>query len=172
VVREPTSPSSPIEWEFNDRPAASWIEALLRDSVADEASYGGVNLDQSRRTVTCQGQHVALSQIDFELLLVLARNKNRLVSYSRIYRRLWGPDSKVSVRRLRVHVFRLRKRLDEQGVDGIHIVNRCGVGYMLEIDILALRSATRLRGFGIGSGSGIVMAPQVERGRKFSTATE
>jgi DNA-binding winged helix-turn-helix (wHTH) protein len=78
------------------------------------------------------GRSAHFSPIDFALILILARQKNRIISYSRIYRRLWGPTSKVSVPRLRVHIFRARKRLDDGLMHGIRIINRGG-GYLMEL---------------------------------------
>ena len=126
--------SSPVEWGDDDHSVRSWIEGILHEHPVDGVSYGGINLDIPRRLVTCHGQQARLSQIDFALLVLLARSKNRMLSYARICRGLWGSSSKVSVTTLRVHVFRLRKRLDEEGVVGIRIVNRCGLGYMMTIE--------------------------------------
>ena len=116
-----------------------WVEAMLRESGVDEVNLGIVRLNVARREVSYYGRSAKFSQLDFALLLVLARNKNRMLSYARIYRRVWGPTSKITKSRLRVHVCRIRQKLEDQCMDGFRIVNRGGLGYMIEID-------THLRG--------------------------
>ena len=169
--------SSAIELDADDNATNSWVEALLDESSAETIGFGGVSLEIPRRMVTCQGRHARFSQLDFALLLVLARHRNKMLSYSRIYRRLWGPTCKVSVPRLRVHVFRLRRRLDEAGMVGIRIVNRGGLGYMMEIDGHALRRASRRQELQSGPNSEVIttasrsFAPKFDS-RRVSTAAE
>lgn len=110
------------------------LEPLPREPTAETLSIGGVTFDISRRLVACQNRHARLSQREFALLLVLARHKDRILSYFRIYRCVWGPTSKFSSSRLRLHVFRLRRRLNKGRINAIRIVNRDGIGYLMEID--------------------------------------
>lgn len=136
-------PANETALDADESESNSWVEALLRESPAETLDFGAVSLDTARRLVIYQGRYIRFSPLDFALLLVLARQKNRMISYARIYRRLWGPICKVSVPRLRVHVFRVRQKLEGKRVEGIRIVNRGGIGYMIEIDAQALRRPVR-----------------------------
>ena len=154
-----------------------WVEATLHESGADEVNLGIMRLNVARREVSYYGRNARFSQLDFALLLLLARHKNRMLSYARIYRRLWGPKCKISTARLRVHVFRIRQKLAEECMDGIRITNRGGLGYMIEID-------THLRGLSVlpidmDSGPEPAMGSQLspagvfrKRHRRVATAAE
>lgn len=136
-------PANETALDADESESNSWVEALLRESPAETLDFGAASLDTARRVVIYQGRYIRFSPLDFALLLVLARQKNRMISYARIYRRLWGPICKVSVPRLRVHVFRVRHKLQEKRMEGIRIINRGGIGYMIEIDAQALRRPVR-----------------------------
>ncbi len=126
--------------DSDDGASNSWVEALLRDSSAEMFNFGSVRLDAARRVVICNGRYARFAPLDFALLLVLARNRNKMMSYARISRQLWGPNRKMSVPRLRVRVFRVRQRLEEERMDDIRIVNRGGLGYVIELDSAASHS--------------------------------
>ena len=112
----------------------SWVEALLHESSAETLNLGAVRLDTARRLVMCDGRYARFAPLDFALLLVLAKSKNRMLSYARITSQVWGPRHKVSVARLRVRVFRVRQRLEEEHMHAIRILNRGGLGYVMELD--------------------------------------
>ena len=121
----------------------SWVEALLRESSTETLNLGAVKLDIARRVVICNGRYARFAPLDFALLLVLDRNRNKMMSYARISRRVWGPNQKISVPRLRVRVFRVRQKLDEERMEGIRIINRGGLGYVMELDGQALRRSAQ-----------------------------
>jgi DNA-binding winged helix-turn-helix (wHTH) protein len=126
-------PANEIALDVDDRDSNSWVEALLRKSSEKTLDLGDVKLDAARHVVICNGRYARFSPLDFALLLVLARHRNRMMSYSRINREVWGPGRKMSVPRLRVRVFRVRQKLEDARMDGIRIINRGGLGYLLEL---------------------------------------
>lgn len=122
------------ELDFDDRESNSWIDALLRESANETYDFGRVKLDAARQLVVCDGRYARFAPLDFALLLVMVRHKNKTLSHARICRQVWGPNRKISVPRLRVRVFRVRQRLEEELMDGIHIISRGGLGYMVRLD--------------------------------------
>ncbi len=163
------------DWNAVGETSNKWVEALLQESPAEVFDFGAVSLDTARRTVTCHGRYTRFSPLDFALLLILARHKNRIISYSRICRRLWGPTCKVSVPCLRVHVFRVRQKLERESMSGIRIINRGGLGYMMEFDNQVPRRAVRRKEFTPESSDIMAstrpLAPEYNS-RKISTAAE
>ncbi len=71
-----------------------------------------------------------LTQREGELLELLAKNRNKLVSKEEILIRLWGEDDYFKGRSLDVFITRLRKYLKSD--PGLTLVNIHGVGYRLE----------------------------------------
>jgi DNA-binding response OmpR family regulator len=90
---------------------------------------GNLELDRDRFEVRIDGQPVALSFIQFELLYHLALRADRVVDRDELARLLWGTPSKADARKLRIHVSRLRRKLS--GSRPWHIKTVTKRGYAL-----------------------------------------
>ena len=71
---------------------------------------------------------ILLKPMEFELLCVLARNKNIAISREELLRRVWGVDYVGETRTVDVHIGQLRKKLSFN--DNIKTVSK--MGYRLE----------------------------------------
>lgn len=80
------------------------------------------------RTVRKNGVEVPLKPMEFELLCVLARNKNIAISRDELLRRVWGVDYAGETRTVDVHIGQLRKKLCWND----HIKTVSKMGYRLE----------------------------------------
>lgn len=85
-----------------------------------------INFDE--HTVRKSGQEVVLKPMEFELLAVLARNKNIAISREKLLKMVWGIDFMGETRTVDVHIGQLRKKLDLS--DSIKTVSK--LGYRLE----------------------------------------
>lgn len=79
-------------------------------------------------TVRKNGEEILLKPMEFELLCVLARNKNIAISREELLRRVWGVDYIGETRTVDVHIGQLRKKLSL--ADNIKTISK--VGYRLE----------------------------------------
>lgn len=107
------------------------IETVLRryNKLQTELSFGQISVDIQARTVTKGGVPVALTAKEFDLLLCLARNKNKALYRSQIYAQVWGEDFLGDSRTVDLHVQRLRKKLSlEQSLVPVY-----KIGYRLEV---------------------------------------
>jgi DNA-binding response OmpR family regulator len=108
------------------------IEAVLRRAVraaprpSDVLSAGPVRIDLAARRVTVDYREVALTRKEFEILAVLARTPDVVVSYDRLILAVWQTTF-VGRHTLDVHVGSLRAKLDVPGL--VNTVR--GVGYRL-----------------------------------------
>ena len=102
---------------------------------------GDVVLEPRLHVIIHNAGHTRLPPKTFMLLWVLARSHDRALSYTRLVAMLWGPKATAPVVRvrLRLHVMRLRRVLENKRIVGLELVNRCRVGYMLKV---AANSAT------------------------------
>ena len=100
-------------------------DQLLRLSVAD------LLIDVPARDVTRGGRAVDLTNREFELLEYLVRHKGVLVSREMLARDVWGETERSTPldNVIDVHIARLRKRVDQDGVKLIHTVR--GVGFIV-----------------------------------------
>jgi DNA-binding response OmpR family regulator len=85
-------------------------------------------VDFARQQVFLEGQSVVLSPTETKLLYLLMRNAGRTVTNDFLLRRLW-PLKEVFEDTLRVHVYRLRKKLEPGPHSWRYVITDRGVGY-------------------------------------------
>lgn len=85
-------------------------------------------LDAQNRTLTHAGEPVELPPLEFDVLTVLMKNKNRTVSRDHILNEIWGEDYFGDIRTVDVRVANLRKKLEL--TDEIRTISK--TGYRLE----------------------------------------
>ncbi len=106
------------------------MEKVLERSkkLSDSIRVLDVEIDLKKRTVHKKGIEVQLKPMEFELLCVLARNKNIAVSREELLKRVWGMDYVGETRTVDVHIGQLRKKLSLS--ENIKTVSK--MGYRLE----------------------------------------
>jgi two-component system, OmpR family, response regulator RegX3 len=124
---------------YSVRELVARIRAVLRrredtDDGAGAAlvEAGPVRMDVDRHVVTVAGQTVALPLKEFELLELLVRNADRVLTRSQIIDRVWGADYVGDTKTLDVHVKRLRSKVEPHPSRPRHIVTVRGLGYKFE----------------------------------------
>ncbi|WP_163715135.1 response regulator transcription factor [Mangrovibacterium lignilyticum] len=88
-----------------------------------------MKVDIDRKTVTIDNESVSLTRKEFEILILLLRNKGKFISRQEILDRIWSNDVIVTERNVDVNIARLRKKI---GLYGSQIVGRSGYGYCFE----------------------------------------
>ena len=91
---------------------------------------GGVTVDRPTRTVRVAGRRVDLSAKEYELLLELASDPERVFTRSELLQTVWRYPASCRTRTIDSHASRLRRKLEEGGA-GPFVVNVWGVGYRL-----------------------------------------
>jgi DNA-binding response OmpR family regulator len=106
------------------------IEKILkrRNSVSSVIRVLDLEIDTGEHTVKKSGQEILLKPMEFDLLVVLAKNKNRAISREKLLSMVWGTDFMGESRTVDVHIAQLRKKLDL----GTHIKTVSKLGYRLE----------------------------------------
>jgi DNA-binding response OmpR family regulator len=127
--------------DFLSRPARylelrARLRAILRRTGSNNAEpgrlleVGPLAIDTSAHAVSLHGRTVGLRRLEFELLVHLARDPERVFPKDELLRTIWGYRSSGSTRTVDSHASRLRRKLD---VDGARrwVINVWGVGYRL-----------------------------------------
>lgn len=94
-----------------------------------QLQIGELTIDPTRRRATFGDRPVPLSNKEFVLLQVLAREPTRVFTKQELLRDVWGYRSLARTRTLDSHASRLRMKLC--GGDGTFVINCWGVGYRL-----------------------------------------
>jgi DNA-binding response OmpR family regulator len=113
------------------------VKALLRRKYAQGAhmlELGDLQLDLLSRTVTCSQQPVALTKNEYDLLVYLLNNKNRVVSKQAIAEHIYGDqsDNMPSFDFVYTHMKNLKRKLKDKGCDEL-IQTVYGLGYKLAL---------------------------------------
>ena len=106
------------------------VEAVLRRYHKTETLLNvfDVAIDTASRSVTQNGEPVLLTMKEFELLLLLARNRNIALYRETIYENIWGGEYMGQSRTVDLHIQRLKKKLNWDN----EIAAVYKVGYRLE----------------------------------------
>jgi len=113
------------------------IQAMLRRTYSFQEKFNllehcGVILNLSNASLEVRGQKVELTKNEFRILELLFENKGRIVSREAIMKCLWDSDCFIDDNTLAVNFTRLRKKLDEQGLQNF-ITTKKSIGYILEV---------------------------------------
>ena len=111
------------------------VRALLRRtssaSGAAEARPDGLRIDVDARRVYAGDEEVPLTGKEFEVLNILAANRDKVVSRGRLMADVWDENWYGSTKTLDVTIGRLRQKLESVGVTDRVVAVR-GVGFRLE----------------------------------------
>ncbi len=106
------------------------VEALMRrtasDTMSDIIRYKEITVNEAERRVTVFGNEVELTNLEFEILLLLIKNKGRVFTRDDLLNLVWGYDFMGDEKGVNFHIMNLRKKLN---VDYIKTVR--GVGYKI-----------------------------------------
>lgn len=92
-----------------------------------------MKIDFDRRLVTVNGKEVHLTQIEYKILTLLAKNSGKVITYDTIMASVWGPYSDGNNRILRVNMANMRRKLENNPAAPEYIFTEVGIGYrMLE----------------------------------------
>lgn len=123
---------------FSPRELVARVKALLRRPRAATADPGHIELgeiviDRPTRTVTLRGQSVALTAIEFDLLITLAQEPGVVFSRDRLLDRVWGMDYVGGDHVVDVHLGNLRRKLGEDASRPRFIETVRGAGYRCRV---------------------------------------
>ena len=100
-------------------------------AVAKPYVSGPLRIDFATRRVTVDGKAVSLTNTEFHLLELLARNAGRIVTDETLLSRVWGDYAQDNPDYLKVYIYRLRRKLGDDPKQPAFIHRERGVGYWL-----------------------------------------
>jgi DNA-binding response OmpR family regulator len=92
--------------------------------------FGKINIEPQEHTVLANEQEVVLTRKEYDLLIYLIANKNRVLTKESIAEHLWGDDADMmdNFDFIYTHIKNLRKKLLEKGAPD-YLKSIYGVGY-------------------------------------------
>ena len=107
-----------------------------RKNSLDSVRTGDLEIHFDKRIVTVAGKEVHLTQNEYKIVSVLARNIGKVMTYDSILRELWGVTVSSNNQALRVHMANIRRKIEKNPADPQYIQTEVGVGYRMIEDVL------------------------------------
>jgi len=95
----------------------------------DTLTYDGIEIDDTSHIVRVEKKEISLSPKEYSLLLILVKNKGKIVSREQLLNLVWGYDYYGVLRTVDTHINRLRMKLGKKA-DAITTIR--GFGYRFE----------------------------------------
>ncbi|MBO7449345.1 MAG: response regulator transcription factor [Clostridiales bacterium] len=112
------------------------IQAILRrnyeiKNTSSAIEFSGATLNLNDGTVSVNDSTIELTRNEFRILRVLLENRGKIVSRDSIMNALWQDDCFVEENTLTVNIARLRKKLEDNGLNDI-IITKPRSGYIIQ----------------------------------------
>jgi two-component system KDP operon response regulator KdpE len=111
------------------------IRAALRRALSEETDSTGqlqageLTIDYDRRRVLRETAEIRLTPKEFELLTLLARNHDRVLTHRAILKAVWGPNAVEQPEHLWTLVAQLRKKIERDPANPRYLLSEPWVGY-------------------------------------------
>jgi DNA-binding response OmpR family regulator len=86
-----------------------------------------------RHAVSLGGAAIDLTHKEFDLLVFMMKNKNRVMSRDYLLEKVWGYDFAGDTRTVDVHIRWLRQKIEKDPADPKRLITVRGVGYKFEV---------------------------------------
>jgi two-component system KDP operon response regulator KdpE len=95
---------------------------------------GTLSMDLARRLVSVDGNKVALTPTEYDLLRLLLQNAGRVLTHHQLLRQVWGTAYDSEMHMLRVNISNLRRKIETDPARPHYLVTEPGVGYRLRLE--------------------------------------
>lgn len=121
---------------FNILELKARIKAILRRAHTSEQlgatsviTIGAFTINTLGRKVYINSREINLTAKEFDLLLLLVINKEKVFSREELLETIWGYEYFGDVRTVDVHIRRLREKIEPNSSQPEYILTKWGVGY-------------------------------------------
>lgn len=117
---------------FNTLELIARIKAILkRMEIKSEdkvLNQGQLIINVDERRVYKSGREIVLTQKEFDMLYLMAKNPGRIYTREEIFRQVWKEEA-LDVRTIDVHVKNIREKIEDDTKKPKYIITKWGVGY-------------------------------------------
>lgn len=112
------------------------IRVAIRDNQSENKNstilIGSLRIELTARLVYKNDALVKLTTTEYNLLVLLARNENKILTHNYLLREVWGKQYENETQYLRVFVASLRKKIEVNPNLPQHIITESGIGYRFQ----------------------------------------
>jgi two-component system KDP operon response regulator KdpE len=118
---------------FRTRELLARIRSCIRKNQTSEnnsaITCGNLQIDLIARTIKRNDEFIKLTSTEYNLISLFAKNEGRVLTHQFILKEIWGVGFQTDTQYLRVFVGTLRKKIEDNPNQPIHIITESGVGY-------------------------------------------
>ncbi len=103
-----------------------WAYNVSKSIYEPDITFKNLRINRNEKICYLNGEAVALTRTEFDILLFFLTHRNRIYSREEIIQQVWASDVVVTNRTIDTNITRLRRKLGEYGNN---IVTRLGFGY-------------------------------------------
>ena len=92
---------------------------------------GDLIIDYEKHLVSLAGNVIHLTQIEYKLLTLLAKNAGRVLTYTYIMEKIWGPYTDNNNQILRVNMANIRRKIEKNPATPEYVFTEIGIGYRM-----------------------------------------
>lgn len=130
-----TKPFSPGELVARVKAHLARFRRLTGKTVSREGTIQirGMMIDPDARTIKIEGNPVELTSKEFDILLFMARNPNKVFSKDQLFDRIWGLEAFGDTTTVTVHIGNIREKTESDPKNPQYIETVWGAGYRFRI---------------------------------------
>lgn len=91
----------------------------------------GLEIDFDKRRIRLNGEEVHVTQIEYQLLSLLAEHSGQVLTYRSIMNVIWGPYMDDNNQILRVNMANIRRKIEQKPAQPEYIFTEIGIGYRI-----------------------------------------
>lgn len=88
-------------------------------------------IDFEKHLILLENKEIHLTQIEFQLLTLLAENSGRVLTYGYIMNAIWGPYTDNNNQILRVNMANIRRKIEKNPAQPTYVFTEIGIGYRM-----------------------------------------
>lgn len=129
-----TKPFNPLELVARVKSQLRRATLLSSAQVDSDTVYevGGLCINDDLKTVTVDGEEVKLTPIEYNILLLLMKNKGKVYSINEIYENIWNEEAIGADNTVAVHIRHIREKIEINPKEPRYLKVVWGVGYKIE----------------------------------------
>ena len=129
-----TKPFNPLELVARVKSQLRRYTQLSSQGGTEENIYqaGGLLIQDDLKKVTVDGEEVKLTPIEYNILLLLMKNKGKVYSINQIYENIWNEEAIGADNTVAVHIRHIREKIEINPKEPRYLKVVWGVGYKIE----------------------------------------
>ena len=129
-----TKPFNPLELVARVKSQLRRYTTLSSNDAAGDKVYeaGGLLVNDDLKKVTVDGEEVKLTPIEYNILLLLLKNKGKVYSINEIYESIWNEEAIGADNTVAVHIRHIREKIEINPKEPRYLKVVWGVGYKVE----------------------------------------